>query len=71
MDRRTRGQRTMAAGAESMSAEPGMLFRFEPNERHSVSSPDGARILLLLTPWPGEGHYRGLPDGSALRESTA
>ena len=42
------GSVTMAAGAESMSAEPGMLFRFEPNERHSVSSPDGARILLLL-----------------------
>ena len=65
------GSVTMAAGDESMSAEPGMLFRFEPNERHSVSSADGARILLLLTPWPGEGHYRGRPDGAATRQATA
>ena len=35
------------------------LFRFDPDERHSVSSDDGARILLLLAPWPGAGHYRG------------
>jgi quercetin dioxygenase-like cupin family protein len=35
------------------------LFHFEPDERHSVTSDDGARILLLLAPWPGEGHYRG------------
>ena len=37
----------------------GMLFRFEPEERHSVSSAEGARILLFLAPWPGAGHYRG------------
>ena len=22
-------------------------------------APSGARLLLLLSPWPGEGHYRG------------
>jgi hypothetical protein len=32
---------------------------FEPDERRSVSSEAGARILLLLAPWPGEGHFRG------------
>jgi quercetin dioxygenase-like cupin family protein len=47
------------AGGESLDAQPGMLFRFEPEERHSVSSADGARILLFLAPWPGPGHYRG------------
>ena len=35
----------------------GALLRFEPAERHSLRSEGGARILLLLTPWPGEGHY--------------
>ena len=45
--------------ASASRPAPGMLFRFEPDERHSVSSADGARILLLLAPWPGEGHYRG------------
>jgi quercetin dioxygenase-like cupin family protein len=40
-----------------LDAEPGALFRFEPAERHAVSSRDGARVLLLLAPWPGPGHY--------------
>jgi hypothetical protein len=26
-----------------------------------VRSEGGARILLLLAPWPGEGHFRGDP----------
>ena len=25
----------------------------------SVGEIEGARVLLLLAPWPGEGHYRG------------
>jgi quercetin dioxygenase-like cupin family protein len=42
-----------------VDAGPGTLATFAPDERHSVSAPTGARILLLLAPWPGEGHYRG------------
>jgi quercetin dioxygenase-like cupin family protein len=38
-------------------AESGTLTRFEAGERHALTSPDGARVLLLLAPWPGEGHY--------------
>jgi len=30
-----------------------------PDERHSVASEGGARVLLTLAPWPGDGHYRG------------
>jgi quercetin dioxygenase-like cupin family protein len=52
------------AGGESLDAQPGTLVTFAPNERHSLSSEGGARILLLLAPWPGEGHYRG-GDGPA------
>jgi hypothetical protein len=37
----------------------GTLVAFEPDERHVVASDSGAKILLLLAPWPGEGHYRG------------
>jgi quercetin dioxygenase-like cupin family protein len=47
------------AAGESVAAGRGMLFRFEPDERRIVATRDGARILLLLTPWPGVGHYRG------------
>jgi quercetin dioxygenase-like cupin family protein len=52
------GIRVEAAG-ETIDAEPGWLFTFDPDERHSIWSADGARILLLLAPWPGSGHYRG------------
>jgi quercetin dioxygenase-like cupin family protein len=44
---------------ESVDAGASELFRFEPDERHAVVSDGGARILLTLAPWPGEGHYRG------------
>lgn len=50
--------RVSAAGEES-EAGPGTLVHFVPDERHALSSDGGARILLLLAPWPGEGHYRG------------
>jgi quercetin dioxygenase-like cupin family protein len=53
------GNVRVEAGGESLDARPGTLFTFEPDERRSVSSADGARILLFLAPWPGAGHYRG------------
>ena len=28
------------------------------SDGESVTAGPGARILLLLAPWPGEGHYR-------------
>ena len=49
------------AGDESVDGDAGTLFQFEPDERHAVTSDGGARVLLLLAPWPGEGHYRGDP----------
>ena len=53
------GSAHVSAGGETVQATPGMLFRFDPDERHSLETDQGARILLLLAPWPGEGHYRG------------
>jgi quercetin dioxygenase-like cupin family protein len=47
----------VAAGGEQLELTSGGLLRFEPGERHSLSSAGGARILLLLSPWPGEGHF--------------
>jgi quercetin dioxygenase-like cupin family protein len=55
------GTARVAAGDESVDAESGTLFHFDPDERHSVTSDDGVRLLLLLAPWTGEGHYRGDP----------
>jgi quercetin dioxygenase-like cupin family protein len=48
----------VTAGTEEHELHQGGLMRFEPGERHSVSSENGARILMVLTPWPGEGHFR-------------
>lgn len=47
------------AAGESFEAGVGTLLTFDPRERHAVRSRDGARILIVLAPWPGEGHYRG------------
>jgi quercetin dioxygenase-like cupin family protein len=47
------------AGGEEVEAKAGTLAHFEPDERRSVSSEGGAKLLLLLAPWPGAGHYRG------------
>ena len=47
------------SGGQAIEAGPGTLCMFDPDERRSVSTENGARILLLLAPWPGEGHYRG------------
>jgi quercetin dioxygenase-like cupin family protein len=47
------------AGGESVEADAGTLIHFEPDERRSVTSDGGARVLLLFAPWPGQGHYRG------------
>lgn len=54
------GRVRIDAADVSVDAAAGELSRFDPGERHSVSSPDGARVLLMLSPWPGEGHYRGV-----------
>jgi mannose-6-phosphate isomerase-like protein (cupin superfamily) len=47
------------AADESFEASAGTLVTFAPKERRTVRSTGGARILLVLAPWPGEGHYRG------------
>jgi len=58
------------AADEVVDGAAGSLFHFEPDERHSVTSEGGARLLLLLAPWTGEGHYRGdRPERSGVSAS--
>jgi quercetin dioxygenase-like cupin family protein len=45
-----------ALDGEAVAAAPGHLFEFDPGERHTVSARSDARLLLILTPWPGDGH---------------
>jgi quercetin dioxygenase-like cupin family protein len=53
------GNVQISVDGDSVDAAPGTLVRFEPDERHALRSDGGARILMVLAPWPGEGHYRG------------
>jgi redox-sensitive bicupin YhaK (pirin superfamily) len=43
-------------GGESVLAQSGYLLEFAPGERRTISSRSEARLLLFLSPWPGDGH---------------
>jgi quercetin dioxygenase-like cupin family protein len=47
------------SGGETVEGGTGCFFSFDADERRSISTDSGAKILLVLAPWPGEGHYRG------------
>ena len=51
------GEAEVRSGGDVVRGGVGTLATFRPGERHAVSSETGARILLLLAPWPGDGHY--------------
>ena len=34
----------------------GLTVTFDPHERHTVRAATDARLLLVLAPWPGDGH---------------
>jgi quercetin dioxygenase-like cupin family protein len=53
------GRTRVESNGAAFEAGPGTLVSFEPDERRRISTSEGARLLLLLTPWPGAGHYRG------------
>jgi len=55
------GAAQIEAGSDKLEAGVGTMVAFDPDERHVVASDSGAKILLMLAPWPGEGHYRGDP----------
>jgi redox-sensitive bicupin YhaK (pirin superfamily) len=54
---------TTAAG-ERASGGVGLLVELAPGERHEVLASSKARLLLMLTPWPGSGH----PGVMTIRE---
>jgi quercetin dioxygenase-like cupin family protein len=49
---------------ERVSAAAGHMLEFAPGERHTVAARTDATLLLLLTPWPGDGH----PGAMTLEE---
>jgi quercetin dioxygenase-like cupin family protein len=53
------GEVDVECGGDHASGGAGTFMRFDPGERHTVRSETGARVLLLLAPWPAAGHYSG------------
>jgi quercetin dioxygenase-like cupin family protein len=51
------GRVSISAGGSGCECEAGTLVTFDPGERHSVEALEAARLLLMLAPWPGQGHY--------------
>lgn len=49
------GEVEIEAG-ETAQASAGTLTVFDARERHEVRATSDARLLLVLAPWPGEGH---------------
>jgi quercetin dioxygenase-like cupin family protein len=49
---------------ERASGGSGLLVELSPGERHEVRASTKARLLMLLTPWPGDGH----PGAMTFRE---
>lgn len=45
-----------SGGGAAVTGGPGLLAVFDPAERHTVRARTHARLLLVLAPWPGDGH---------------
>jgi quercetin dioxygenase-like cupin family protein len=50
------GEVEVEQGGQTVAGGPGFLAHFEPNERHEVRAKSDARVVLILAPWPGDGH---------------
>jgi quercetin dioxygenase-like cupin family protein len=50
------GEVELASGGDTVSGGPGFVAHWQAAERHEVRAKSDARVLLVLAPWPGEGH---------------
>jgi len=66
----TDGEIEVKAGGASLTGGPGLVAEFGPQERHEVRAISDARLVLVLAPWPGDGHpgAMSLDDKAQARE---
>jgi quercetin dioxygenase-like cupin family protein len=50
------GEVEVSAGGPPTTGGPGAFYVFAAGERHEVRARSDARLLLVLAPWPGDGH---------------
>lgn len=61
------GRLGMDVGDGHVECEAGTLLTFAAGETRSAHALEPSRILLLLTPWPGKGHFREGEDADPGR----
>jgi quercetin dioxygenase-like cupin family protein len=66
----TAGEVELVANGERVTGGPGLVAEFGPQERHEVRAVSDARLVLVLAPWPGDGHpgAMSLDDKAHARE---
>ena len=50
------GEIEVRDAGSSITGGAGFAAVFDPHERHEVRAMRDARLLLVLAPWPGDGH---------------
>jgi quercetin dioxygenase-like cupin family protein len=50
------GEVEVRDSGDSVKGGAGFAAVFDPHERHEVRATRNARLLLVLAPWPGDGH---------------
>ena len=50
------GEVEIEQGGSTVSGGSGLVAHFDPKERHEVRATSDSRLVLILAPWPGEGH---------------
>jgi quercetin dioxygenase-like cupin family protein len=50
------GQIEVEGAGATVTGGPGFMAIWDPHERHEVRATGDARLLLMLAPWPGDGH---------------
>jgi quercetin dioxygenase-like cupin family protein len=61
------GRLALVAGANRVECQAGTLVSLEPGETRSVQALERSRVLLVLAPWPGEGHFADGEDANPAR----
>ena len=61
------GRLQLAAGGRDVECEAGTLVSLEARETRSIRALEDSRVLMILAPWPAEGHFREGEDASPGR----
>jgi len=61
------GTVSLEMDGQEVECAAGTLLSFAPGETRSLRALEPSRILMLLSPWPGEGHFPAGEDADPGR----